>query len=347
MANSEERDLMRVGIVGATGFLGGELVRLLAAHPKVEIAALCAHSNVDVPLAKVRPSLAAAGDLMLEAFDADSLANSCDLVFLALPHGSSAIAARQLLEGGVRCIDLGSDFRLRMAADYPRWYGREAGWDELPAGAIYSLPELTGALPDSTKLIANPGCFATALALAITPLSPHLRVGTRLRVFGVTGSTGSGAKPTDKVHHSLRGTNFSAYKSLRHQHMGEVLQLLAGRSDHLPEIAFVPHSAPMARGIHLTLLIDRADLQLDPMDLLADAYQKSPLVRVVEGELNMGQVIGSAGAVLGRVHDSSTWVVFAAIDNLLKGGSGQAVQNMNLWMGWDECLGLPRMGMWP
>lgn len=336
----------RVGVVGATGVLGGELVRLLSQHPQARLTAVCGFSSAGRALHEVRPSLRGAGPLTVKAFDPDQLQSDCDLVFLALPHGTSAALAAALLERGLRVIDLGSDCRLRRSADVVRYYGSEPTHPELLNEAFYSLPELTGPIPEGTRLVANPGCFATALALALAPLAARLREPASVQVFGITGSSGSGLNPSERVHHSLRRTSFTAYKSLRHQHLGEVRQLLASRGA-VPDIAFVPHSSTLVRGIHITVTCRRQDLDGTALDLLQDAYAGAAFVDAVAGEIPMGAVIGSNRALLGAVQDEGTAVVFCAIDNLLKGGSGQAIQNMNLLLGLDEGLGLPAVGIWP
>jgi len=336
----------RIGVVGATGVLGGELVRLLAQHPAVQLTTVCASTSAGKLLHEVRPSLRGAGRHTVQAFAAEALARDCDLVFLALPHGTSAAAAAALLERDVAVIDLGSDFRLRRAAEVRHYYGHDPEHPELLEEAVYSLPELTGPIPAGTRLIANPGCFATALSLALAPLADRLGEGASVQAFGVTGSSGSGLSPSATVHHSFRRTSFTAYKALRHQHLGEVRQLLASRGD-VPEIAFIPHSSTTVRGIHITATCRKQDLDGSVLQLLQDAYEDSSFVDVVAGEVPMGAVIGSNRALLGAVEDEDTAVVFCAIDNLLKGGSGQAIQNMNLLLGLDEELGLPSVGIWP
>ena len=333
-----------VAVVGANGFLGGELVRLLSAHPRVRLAAVCAGKTAGRQLADVRPSLRGAGDLRLESFDEDSVAERARAVFLALPHGESLRVAAALRQRGVLVIDLGSDLRLRDPAAHRRWYGRDIDAPELLAEACYALPELTGA--PTSDLIANPGCFATALALSLAPLAAAMAPGAPVTIFGVTGSSGSGIEPSAGVHHSLRVSSFTAYKTLKHQHLGELLQLLGDRGP-VPDVRFVPHRLPAARGIHLTLTVDRAAVDGDVGELLAATYAGAALVDVVDGEVPMGAVQGSCRALIGVGGDDRTAVVFCAIDNLLKGGSGQAVQNLNLRMGWPETLGLPVVGVWP
>jgi N-acetyl-gamma-glutamyl-phosphate/LysW-gamma-L-alpha-aminoadipyl-6-phosphate reductase len=335
-----------VGIVGANGFLGGELVRLLALHPHARVEMCCAGRSAGRSLASVRPGLRGPADGPIEAFDEDELARRCAVVFLALPHGESARVGRLLRARGLVVIDLGSDFRLREPADHVRYYGREPGAPELLGEAVYSLPELTGPPARESGLIANPGCFATALALAIAPIAAHVSSGVSLTVFGVTGSSGSGIEPSAGTHHSLRVTNFTAYKTLKHQHLGELRQLLGARGP-VPDVVFVPHSLPASRGIHLTLTVPRAAVSGEALARYREAYAGAALVDVVEGEVPMGAVIGSCRTLIGVGGDAQTLVVFAALDNLLKGGSGQAVQNLNLLQGWPELAGLPVIGSWP
>lgn len=335
-----------VGIVGANGFLGGELVRLLSVHPRARVVAMAAGRTAGQQLSDVRPGLRGPADGALEAFDADAFASRCEVVFLALPHGASAEVGRELVARGTRVIDLGSDFRLRDPADHVRYYGREAAAPELLADAVYSLPELTGPPPQGAALIANPGCFATALALTLAPLAPHLTGAPTLDVFGVTGSTGSGISPSMGVHHSLRVNSFTAYKPLKHQHMGEVRQLLAARGP-VPNVRFVPHSLPAPRGIHLTLVVAKEHLSRPAKALCDEAYAQAGLVDVVDGVVPMGAVQQSIRTLIGVSDQGDDVVVCTAIDNLLKGGSGQAVQNFNLSQGWDEALGLPIIGSWP
>ncbi|MCA9664900.1 MAG: N-acetyl-gamma-glutamyl-phosphate reductase [Myxococcales bacterium] len=340
-----------VGVVGASGFLGAEVVRLLAQHPRVELAALCAASSAGRLIGEVRPSLAALGDRRLEPVDAEALARRCELVFLALPHGESAELARAL-GGRTRVIDLGSDFRLRDARGYPRYYGREHPHPELLERAQYVLPELTPAAADGVDIIANPGCFATALALGLAPLCPALDAKARVAASGVTGSSGSGAAPSSRVHHSLRHNNLCTYKPLEHQHLGELYQLLEQRGARRA-VDFVPHSGPFVRGIHLTLVARDDELGAHAggaaRALYEAAYADAPLVRLLPaGEtVQLGAVIGSCRADIAVTSRDGATVVTVAIDNLLKGGSGQAVHNMNLWLGFDALEAVPRLGVWP
>jgi N-acetyl-gamma-glutamyl-phosphate reductase common form len=333
---------MRIGVVGASGFMGGELVRLLADHPRAKLEMVAGGESAGKPLRDLRPGLDL--DMTIEPADAETLARRCDVVFLALPHGKSADMAYELLERGCPVFDLGSDFRLRTSEQVKQWYGREAPYEGLLSEATYALPELTGGPPPTARLIACPGCFATGLALLLAPLTSLLQRGDRVSCFGITGSSGSGIQPAPGVHHSLRMTNFTAYKPLGHQHLGEVGQLLGDMGAEF-DVDFVPHSAPIARGIHLTATVG---VPVDQVRAAFEAsYQGKPLIRLQDGPVSLGAVVGTCRVLIGFAGQGSQTAIFLALDNLLKGGSGQAVQNLNLWRGWPELEGLPVHGMWP
>ncbi len=342
------RPSARVAVVGASGFLGGELLRLLASHPRFEVAMVCAHASAGAELATVKPALAGLGRRVLEPIDADAIGARADLAFLAMPHGESAPVADELSRRGVDVVDLGSDLRLADPADYPRYYGKEHARPQLLARAFYGLPELTGAPPAGAgRLVASPGCFATALALAIVPLAARLAPAARVAVTGLTGSSGSGAAPSVGVHHSLRTTGLVAYKPLEHQHLGELSQLVRARAGRDVAVDFAPHSAPVVRGILLSIHLRAAELEGDALELLASAYRDHPLVTVSAGPVQMAEVTGSIRTRIGVTSVGGAVFVACAIDNLIKGGAGQAIENANLMMGWPLALGLPLVGTWP
>lgn len=329
---------MKAGVVGASGFMGGELVRLIDAHPQMELAMVCGGESAGKKLRDVRPGLAT--DLVVQSPDAATLAENCDVVFLALPHGQSAPLAEELLKREKLVIDLGSDFRLKDPADVEKYYSREAPRQKLLDIAWYGQPELLGSPPANTRLIACPGCFATALCLGLAPIGDQ----EMANVFGATGSSGSGIQPQMGVHHSLRTTGFTAYKPLKHQHLGEVDQLLRSRGSQL-KYNFVPHSAPMVRGIHLTIIAETSADQT--LKAAQNLYKDTKLVNVKSGPVNLGSVIGTCRVEIGIDGNETTSVITVAIDNLLKGGSGQAIQNFNLLMGWPETEGLPLHALYP
>lgn len=333
---------MRIGVVGASGFMGGELVRLLADHPRAKLEMVAGGESAGKSLRNLRPGLDL--DLTIEPADSDVLAKRCDVVFLALPHGKSADMAYELLERSCPVFDLGSDFRLRSSEQVKTWYGRESEYEGLLSEATYALPEITGGPPPTARLIACPGCFATGLALTLAPLTGLLGKDDRVSSFGITGSSGSGIQPSAGVHHSLRMTSFTAYKPLSHQHMGEVGQLLGDLGAEF-EVDFIPHSAPITRGIHLTTMVNRPVEEV--RKAFTDRYAGKHLIRLSEGPVALGSVIGTCRVAIGLAGQGGQTAIFTALDNLLKGGSGQAVQNLNLWRGWPELDGLPLHGMWP
>lgn len=332
--------MIRVGIVGITGFMGAELARLIIPHPNFELTMACAGSSAGQKLADNRPGFGALDDLIVAESDPAKLAENCDLVFLALPHGKSADIAEELLLKAVKVIDLGSDFRVKDRVVSEALYQRPAPSQSLLNQAEYCLPEITGRPSKDVQLIAAPGCFATALTFLLSGWPDE-----QATIFGVTGSSGSGIEPSPGVHHSLRTTNFTAYKPLQHQHIGEVSQTLKSLGKDI-EIDFVPHSAPMVRGIHLTAVCKR------PVEDLETRYaflRNQTLVTIQRGAIPMGAVVGTCRVLIGLSPspDNTKTTICVAIDNLLKGGSGQAVQIANLLFDLPETTGLPLIGQWP
>ena len=333
--------MIRVGVVGASGFMGGELVRLLLGHPHVQLTSVAGGSSAGKRLASIRAGFAGVSELLIDPAEPDLLAGKCDLVFLALPHGESAVLAAQLLNRDVKVIDLGSDFRLKNPADVEQYYGRPAVHTELLDQAFYSLPELTGVIPERTRLLASPGCFATGLNLVLALCDGLVE---SVDLFGITGSTGSGIAPSAGVHHSLRSTNFVAYKALNHQHEGEVRQLLSERRAEI-DFRFVPHSAPLTRGIHLTTVVRAPASELKAR--WETLYGGKPMLIRYDAPVALGSVVGTNLVAMGMVEQGDSTAITCAFDNLLKGGSGQAIQSMNLWLGFPETAGLPMIAAWP
>lgn len=305
---------MRVGVVGATGYVGSELCRWLLQHPRFELVSVVSTTRADRPLAEEVPALEGLTDLVLRPFDARVAA--LDAVFLATPHG----AARPLvdeLRGVPLVVDASSDHR------------HVPGW-------AYGQPELAGGALAGARRIAAPGCFATALELAIGPLVRAGRVRGEVTATGLTGSTGSGATPSDGTHHPLRAVNAKAYKVLDHQHVPEVRTLLASLGT-APVLRFVPLSAPLDRGILVTAFVPTTG---DAEDAFRAAYAGRRLIRVRRGTPEIRHVRGTAFADLSVTCTDDLAVVLVAIDNLGKGAAAQAIQAANLALGWDEATGL-------
>ena len=339
-------DAMKVGIAGASGYTGAELLRLLSAHPQFEVGVATAHSHVGLPVGEHTPSLGAAyPGLIYEDTDADVL-DGLDLVFCALPHGESQKFVPGL-RARVGCIvDLAADFRLKDAALYPQWYGEEHAAPELLSEAVFGLPELfRDDLPGAT-LVAAAGCYPTSAGLALAPL---LRRGlvepTGIIVDATSGVSGAGRGAKENLHFGTVDEDFTAYGLLTHRHTPEMEQILGA------QVLFTPHLAPMVRGILATCYARPVSglTTAAVMEALHDAYDAEPFVVVTDDPPSTKATSGSNVAhVTARVDPRTGWVVaLCALDNLVKGASGQAVQCANAALGLVETNGLPIAGMYP
>jgi N-acetyl-gamma-glutamyl-phosphate reductase len=331
--------MIRVGILGATGYTAVELIKILLHHPEVELAALTSRQEGSPHVAAVHPQLAGRLDMQLEDLEPNQVAARCDCVFSCLPHGASASAVRQLLEAGKRVIDFSADYRLTSADVYAEWYGQKhADPDHLPQ-AVYGLPELFGDRIPPAQLIANPGCYPTSAILA---LSPFLKTGlidpAGIIVDSKSGVSGAGRTPKLMTHYPECNESVVAYNVGRHRHTPEIDQILSTVAQRDIQVVFTPHLIPMDRGI-LTSAYALPLGQVTEERLLAtlrEFYADKPFMRVVEHLPATKDVVGSnfcdvtVRLVRGRV------VVFSCIDNLVKGASGAAVQNFNLMYGFSE-----------
>ncbi len=340
---------IKVGIHGAAGYTGGELIRILMSHPRAELAQLSSSTFPGRPVTAAHPHLRGLTDLsFLDRVEPSGL----DAVFLAGGHGEAMAQAPSLLAKAgrrLRLIDLSGDFRLKDATLYPAWYGREHAAPRLLKEFAYGLPELGRSEVAAARRVANPGCFATAVALALGPLA---KAGWRgaARVTAVTGSSGSGTTASATTHHPTREGSLRAYKPLKHQHVPEVEQLLdrlAGEESL--RVAMVPVSGPFVRGIYAVCHVDLPEgwTQEDLSRAFASTYKGCRFVRLLEQPPDLNAVVGSNFCDIHAVAGKSEAVVIAALDNLVKGASGQAVQNMNVMFGWDESLGLAFPGVYP
>ena len=339
-------DAMKVGIAGASGYTGAELLRLLSAHPQFEVGVATAHSHVGLPVGEHTPSLGAAyPGLIYEDTDADVL-DGLDLVFCALPHGESQKFVPGL-RARVGCIvDLAADFRLKEAALYPQWYGEEHAAPELLSAAVFGLPELfRDDLPGAT-LVAAAGCYPTSAGLALAPL---LRRGlvepTGIIVDATSGVSGAGRGAKENLHFGTVDEDFTAYGLLTHRHTPEMEQILGA------QVLFTPHLAPMVRGILATCYARPVSglTTAAVMEALHDAYDAEPFVVVTDDPPSTKATSGSNVAhVTARVDPRTGWVVaLCALDNLVKGASGQAIQCANAALGLAETSGLPIAGLYP
>ena len=335
---------VRVGVVGASGYAGGELIRLLAGHPSVEIASVHARDRDGRPLEGELPHLAPLG---LTFTDAEP--DGVDVAFLALPHGASAPVAARLLDLGVTVIDIGADFRLRDADAYATWYGGPHPAPELLSRAVYGLTEMARDQLAGATLIANPGCYPTASLLALMPFARWGALSGDVIVDAKSGISGAGRSAGADYLFTELTESTNAYGLGGHRHRPEIEQGLASVGA-TPHVTFVPHLVPQSRGIHATCYLSlRDDLEDEGLaKILHDAYDDEPFVHVSEVPPATKQTTGSNHAfVHARRVGERRAVVVSVIDNLGKGAAGQAIQNMNVALGLDETAGLTGLGLHP
>ena len=346
---------VRVAVLGASGFAGGELLRLSADHPAIEVTYLGAGGSAGKTLGEVHPHLAElpqGGDVLAE-ISADAVSASADVVFSALPPGASASLAPSLLEAGVQVIDLAGDFRLPASA-YPDWYGFEHPAVDWLGKAIYGLPELFGDQLPGAQLIANPGCFPTSVILGVAPLlSAGLIEPGVIHVDGKTGLSGAGRANTEGALFTSVEESVRPYRLPRHQHTPEMERGLELATGFTPTVLFAPHLVPAVRGVVTTCYAPLAPgVSADELtDCLTETYAARPFVRILpEGEMVDSKRTRATNVIeLQAVADprTATAIVIGALDNLIKGAAGQAIQNLNLARGWDEVTGLPTVAVVP
>lgn len=347
-------------ILGGAGYGGGELLRLLCRHPHVRTLRAVSRSSGGQPVWETHPNLRGLVDI---AFDTEPdwsrlAASENPVVFSAMPHFE---LARQLpdleqawagagLSERLTLVDLSGDFRLGDAAGFERAYGRAHPYPEALDTFVYGLPERNGAALRGARRIANPGCFATAVQLALLPLAEMEGLGL-IAVSAVTGSSGSGTSPSATTHHPARAGDFRAYKIHAHQHEAEIRRLLGAESARGYRLSFVPHSAPIVRGIFATVQLHTpAALRAangSAGEHYADFYAGHPFVRLVEDTPRVAAVTGGNFCDIAVHQNDGIMAVMAALDNLVKGMAGQALQNMNLALGFDEMSGLDMPGIYP
>ena len=345
--------MIKVGIVGGTGYTGVELLRLLAAHPQVQVTAITSRGEAGTPVAKLFPSLRGRVDLAF-ADPATAPLEDCDCVFFATPNGVAMSQAKALLDAGVRVVDFSADFRLKDKAVWEKWYKVAHTAPELFGEAVYGLPEINRERIRGARLVANPGCYATAVQLALLPLVETDFVEHRhLIADGKSGVSGAGRKAEVDILYSEASDNFKAYAVKGHRHHPEIIESLtslesaSGRSIGL---TFVPHLVPMVRGI-LATTYARITKETDFQALYEKRYAGEPFVDVLppgsQPETRSVRGTNQCRIAVHRPLDAETLVVLAVEDNLVKGAAGQAVQNMNLMFGFPEAHGLDSIAVVP
>ena len=342
--------MIKVGIVGGTGYTGVELLRLLAQHPEVDLRAITSRTDVGTPVSQMFPSLR--GHVGLSFIHPDTAhLDQCDLVFFATPNGIAMQQARTLLDAGVRVIDLAADFRIQDVATWEKWYGMDHACPELIHEAVYGLPESNRERIKTARLVANPGCYPTAIQLGFLPL-----LGTGLVDCGSliadakSGVSGAGRKAEMGALFSEAADNFKAYGVSGHRHLPEISQELTRAAKKEVGLTFVPHLAPMIRGIHATLYA-RVTSDIDLQSLYEAHYKNELFVDVMPAgshpETRTVRGANCCRIALHRPQGGDTVVILSVIDNLVKGAAGQAVQNMNIMFGLSEGTALTGIPILP
>lgn len=335
--------MIRTAILGASGYVGGELLRLLAVHPELEPVALFGDSRAGQAVGDVHPHVAPAyAGSEIQKFEKPAL-DGIDLVFAALPHGHSQKLAATILDRGIPFVDLGADFRLDDEATYERWYHHPHQAPELLANFVYGIPELNRQAIKSAKAVAAAGCYATAAILALKPLvEAGLITPDSIIVDAASGASGAGRELKESTAFNTVEGSFSAYGLLNHRHTAEMEMALSAT------VLFTPHLAPMARGI-LATCYGEATGSGDPLDALHAAYANEPFVHVTSAPPATKWVSGSNAAQVTARRDERTgrMLALAALDNLGKGAAGQMIQCANLMLGFDEAAGLTLCGVYP
>jgi len=342
--------MIKVGIVGGTGYTGVELLRLLAQHPNVEVVAITSRGDAGTAVADMFPSLRGRVGLKFED-PAKADLKACDVVFFATPNGIAMQQAPSLLDAGIRVIDLAADFRIKDVAEWEKWYGMQHACPEWVGKAVYGLPEMNREQIRNAQLIANPGCYPTAVQLGFMPL---VRAGLvdvqHLVADAKSGVSGAGRKAETHILFSEASDNFKAYGVSGHRHLPEIRQGLGLMAKRNVGLTFVPHLTPMIRGIHATLYA-RIGAEADFQSLFEESYTSEPFVDVLPAKSHPEtRSVRSANVCRIAVHrpqGGDTLVVLSVIDNLVKGAAGQAVQNMNIMFGLGETSGLCQLPLLP
>jgi N-acetyl-gamma-glutamyl-phosphate reductase len=343
--------MIKVGIIGGTGYTGVELLRLLAQHPQAELRVITSRGEAGKPVADMFPNLRGRVALVFSEPDERALA-ACDVVFSATPNGVAMTHARKLLDAGVKLVDLAADFRLKDPELWEKWYGMPHACPELLAEAVYGLPEVNREQIKKARLIANPGCYPTAVQLGFLPLVEQGLVDVaHLIADAKSGVSGAGRKAEVHTLFAEASDSFKAYGVPGHRHLPEIRQGLEVAAGKPVGLTFVPHLTPMIRGMHATLYARLTDTSVDLQKLYTDRYAGEPFVDVLppgsHPDTRSVRAANTCRIALHRPQGGDTVVILSVIDNLVKGAAGQAVQNMNLLFGLPEQEGLMQLPVLP
>lgn len=340
--------MVKIAIIGGSGYVGGELLRLLLFHPKVEVVGVTSKSHTGKKISQIHQNLTNICNLQFQDEDIETLSQKADVFFMALPHGKSMSKLEKINLNKTKVIDMGADFRLKDAILFEKAYEMK---HQLPAKlsqTVYGLPEIYKEQIKKSQLVACPGCFPTGAILALFPLSKAGILSGNIVIDSKTGSSGSGIKPSEVAHHPERAYDFKAYNIFTHRHQWEIRQELSNFSNNNFNLVFTAHSAPMVRGIFTTAyaFLEKRVSKDKLQKLYQETYKDSPFIRLVESP-HVAVVAGTNYCDIGLYIQDKTIIVTSAIDNLVKGAAGQAVQNMNLMFNLPETAGLEFPGMHP
>lgn len=345
--------MFKVSILGATGYTGGELVRILSTHPNVNIVGLGSQSYVDQPYDTVYPSLRGY-NMLCQSLNDDELISKADVVFIALPHGHAATYVEKALASGKKVIDLGADFRLKDQEEYKKWYKQEAPGEVLLKKAAYGIPELKAEEIKTAEVIANPGCYPTTVLLGLAPLIKNKVINTdSIIIDSKSGVSGAGRGLALNSHFCEANEDFKAYSVMGHRHIPEMEQELSLIAEERINITFTPHLLPITRGMLSTIYCKPQDKCSESFlrDMYLEFYKDMKFIRIrSQGEIpHTKWVIGTNYCDIGIFFDQRTGniIIISVLDNLIKGASGQAIQNMNIMLGLEESTGLPKWGLYP
>ncbi|MBI0583934.1 MAG: N-acetyl-gamma-glutamyl-phosphate reductase [Methanomassiliicoccus sp.] len=335
--------MIRAAVIGGSGYTGGELARILCRHPQIELAAMTSRQNAGTPVSKVLPALRGFTDLSFEA----QLQTDVDLAFLATPHGASMDLAPELLSRGIKVVDLSGDYRLRDAAMYEKWYGHPHRDLDGLSRAVYGMAELFREDIAGADLVANPGCYPTCSVLSLAPLMASGLVDGKVIIDAKSGTSGAGIEPTRATHHSTCGASITPYKVVGHRHTPEIRMALETVSGTDVGVVFTPHLLPIVRGMLTTsYVVLKKDKNKDELQALYDEYYAGRRFVRLTPVPSIPSTVGSNFAEVGiETADMGTVVVMGALDNLVKGAAGQAIQNANIVFKLDETVGLDFPGL--
>ncbi len=344
--------MKKIAIVGATGYTGGELLRILTHHPNVVVSSVTSKHSVGEALTDRVPSLRGHYSLTLEALDPDRIAEKADFIFVALSHTTAMEPVDRFLALGKKVIDLSADYRLRSARLYQKWYGSDHTAPARLKTRVYGLPEIYRRDLSRATLVANPGCYPTGTLL---PVYPFLKEGLvdkdrEIIIDAKSGVSGAGRVASSKTHFPEVNEGFTAYSIGCHRHLPEIEQEITFMGGEKHKMLFTPYLLPVNRGILTTVYLPlRKRLTQKKIDMTLKMYRNEPFIRTVGGVPNISSVRGTNYCDIAAFETPSrrTVILISAIDNLVKGAAGQAIQNMNLMMGWDELLGLVTPGLFP